>query len=398
MTMSALARSKSLSLLATEARLRRRLSAHLAQLRLSEGNDKEAIRRVHAPQRASRLAHDAAFVASAWPELSGYFADGVEVDPRRVSARIEPVVAGTWQARLFRLASLTWSVPVSQGYGRRMRFLVWDDHNGRLIGLIGLTDPVFNLKARDSFVGWNAEQRRSRLAFVMDAHVLGAVPPYNMLLGGKLVAGLLKTVDVRDEFARRYASSSGTISQQKKRARLVMVTTSSALGRSSVYNRLRLNGQTILLPIGYTLGWGHFHISGALFDAFVAYLARRRHPYARNNRFGDGPNWRMRVIRQCLVMLGLRPVLLQHGIRREVFVCELATNARAVLSGTARRPRYAGLMRVGEISAIARDRWMVPRAIRRPEFREWKREQLLGLLVPQSSDELIKRTLEVAAS
>jgi len=38
-------------------------------------------------------------------------------------------------------------------------------------------------------------QRRfaKRLVNVMDAYVLGAVPPYNMLLGGKLVASLVRS-------------------------------------------------------------------------------------------------------------------------------------------------------------------------------------------------------------
>jgi Druantia protein DruA len=38
---------------------------------------------------------------------------------------------------------------VSRGYGRRMRFLIWDQSNEKLIGLIVLGDPVFNLRVRD---------------------------------------------------------------------------------------------------------------------------------------------------------------------------------------------------------------------------------------------------------
>ena len=37
---------------------------------------------------------------------------------------------------------------------------------------------------------------------MMDAYVLGAVPPYNMLLGGKLVASLVRSRDIYDDFAR----------------------------------------------------------------------------------------------------------------------------------------------------------------------------------------------------
>lgn len=52
----------------------------------------------------------------------------------------------------------------------------------------------------------------------------------------------------------RHADSEGIISRQKKRARLCLVTTTSALGRSSLYNRLALNGvsaphQRFVLPV-----------------------------------------------------------------------------------------------------------------------------------------------------
>lgn len=382
--MRLMARRKSLVLLAMEARIRLALDNHLGKLRLASRDDKSAVRDVHRPQRLERLESERAFASMAWPELSRYFADGCDVEPQSIRPRLELIDAGTWQARLFRLATLTWSVPVSRGYGRRMRFLVWDDHNGKLIGLIGLTDPVFNLRARDSFVGWTGKQRRSRLVHVMDAYVLGAIPPYNMLLGGKLVACLLKTKDVRDVFARRYRDHSGRISKRKKHPRLVMITTSSALGRSSVYNRLKLHGVPFFLPVGYTLGWGHFHVPDTIFDMMRTYLRRRRHKYAENHQYGDGPNWRMRVIRQALVKLGLSPSLLRHGIQREVFVCELATNAKAVLRGTARVPRYAGLPTVSDVTEMALERWVVPRATRFPEFRGWRSADLTAAIMPMA--------------
>ncbi len=71
-----------------------------------------------------------------------------------------------------RYASLTWSVPVSNGYGRRMRFLVFDASNDKLMGLLALGDPVYNLRVRDQWIGWSVEQKNARLWHVMDAYVL----------------------------------------------------------------------------------------------------------------------------------------------------------------------------------------------------------------------------------
>jgi len=104
------------------------------------------------------------FIVEHWPLLRSHCANGSEVEPSRVAPRLELIEAHTWQSNLFRMSALTWSVPVSQVYGRRMRFLVWDETNCKLIGLIALADPVFNLAVRDKHIGWTAEDRRKRLA------------------------------------------------------------------------------------------------------------------------------------------------------------------------------------------------------------------------------------------
>jgi hypothetical protein len=124
----------------------------------------------------------------------------------------------------------------------------------------------------------------------MDAYVLGALPPYNMLLGGKLIACLLRTRDIYDDFKDAYGGTKGIISKKEKKARLLAITTSSSMGRSSVYNRLKLDGIEYFKSIGYTGGWGHFHIPDDLFADFREYLRAIDHSYADRHRFGQGPN------------------------------------------------------------------------------------------------------------
>ena len=211
-------------------------------------------------------------------------------------------------------------MPVSNGFGRRLRYLVWDNHNNKLIGIIAIGDPVFNLSVRDNLIDWDAQARGKRLVNIMDAYVLGALPPYNALLGGKLVACLLRSRDIYDDFAKAYGKTTGIISQQEKKARLLVVTTSSSMGRSSVYNRLKLGGIEYFKSIGYTGGWGHFHIPDSLFLDLREYLREIGHPYADLNRFGQGPNWRMRTTRAALHALGFKDDMLRHGIQREVFL------------------------------------------------------------------------------
>src|SRR5205085_2446109 len=109
--------------------------------------------------------------------------------------------------------------------------------------------------------------------------------PYSDLLAGKLVACLIRTDEVRACFAKRYANSQGIISGERKRPRLALVTTSSAFGRSSIYNRVTLNGCRYLRALGYTQGFGHFHIPDELFACVRNYLALKKHAYSSNFRF-----------------------------------------------------------------------------------------------------------------
>lgn len=377
-----------------EAVLKRKVRAHLRKLGFKKSGNgalspptssKESVRAVHSDQRKAGLKAQGAFVKRVFPELKHHFAEGHEIYPEKILPALELIDAGTWQSDLFRLASLSWSVPVSNGFGRRLRYLVWDESNSKLMGIIALGDPVFNLKARDSVVGWSGKDRSKRLVNVLDAYVLGAIPPYNMILGGKLVACLVRSQEVRDDFARRYGKTRGIISGKKKGAQLVVVTTSSSLGRSSIYNRLKLGAQKYFSPIGFTQGWGHFHVPDRLFSELRDYLRRRKHRYANGHRYGEGPNWRFRTIRAAFAALGFKAGLLKHGIGREVFMCEIAHNARKILRGEAVRANYRGLQTVAEIGRNARSRWLIPRAERRPEYKTWTHDQFRGLVVEQRS-------------
>jgi len=377
------------NLAAKEASLKRRLRRHLKKLGFTKNRDgeleisgsgKDAIRALHASQRSDRLAQSWRFIQKRWPELKHHFAEGHDIEPEEISPVLERVRSGTHESDLFRLASLTWSVPVSQGFGRRMRYLVWDEHNDKLIGLIAIGDPVFNLAVRDKLIGWNIDDRAERLVNVMDAYVLGAVAPYNALLGGKLVACLARSRDIYDDFQITYGGTEGIISGKEKKARLLAVMTSSSLGRSSVYNRLRLDGLNYFKSIGYTSGWGHFHVPDNLFSDLREYLRTIDHPYADLHRFGQGPNWRLRTTRAALVNLGFKDDLLKHGIRREVFFSEFATNTKKILRTGKGRPNLTTLLPAEEIGELALKRWVVPRSLRRPEFANWTHDDLKALL------------------
>src|SRR6202011_6180987 len=112
------------------------------------------VRQLHEPAATHRVRQLGPNLEPVELALLQRLAAGNEVEPARLSPRLIEVQPGTQDELLFRYASLHWSIPVSSGYGRRLRFLVEDDYNHKLIGILGLGDPVFNLGPRDSWIGW----------------------------------------------------------------------------------------------------------------------------------------------------------------------------------------------------------------------------------------------------
>ena len=119
-----------------EASLKKRLRRHLKSLGFHKTDDgtfappgagKDVIRTIHSAQRDDRLALNRRFISENFSGFIKYFASGKEVDAARISPVLQRISGGTWESDLFRLTALTWSVPVSNGFGRRLRYLVWDN-------------------------------------------------------------------------------------------------------------------------------------------------------------------------------------------------------------------------------------------------------------------------------
>jgi hypothetical protein len=335
---------------------------------------KAAIRDLYARSRQENLEALRPRLAAKQPRLLSHFADGSDVQPSQIEPIIQ-VVQTQDDVDLFRYATLLWSVPVSAGYGRRLRFLVTDGSNGKLIGIFALCDPVYNLRARDEWVGWGVAERNLRLYHVLDGFVIGAVPPYSSLLCGKLVAMLAASDEVRNVFRSRYHRKESVLARARRPGDLVLLTATSALGRSSLYNRIWFDGRLLYQRVGHTEGWGHFHLANGTFEAMKRFLRERQDRIVTEYRYGGGPNWRMRVVKRCLSLVGLSPGFLRHGIQREVYVVPLAQNAREYLRGDHKRPRYFG-MPATELFKYFRERWLLPRASREPSYRDFKRDTI----------------------
>ncbi len=341
---------------------------------LPEPLEKDDCRLLNQPAVLKKLEKSGPGVRAHEERLLQNIADGREVDPIRISPTLILVQPDSWHELLFRYASLHWSIPVSSGYGRRLRFLVLDEYNGKLIGLFGLGDPVYSIKARDAWIGWDKERKAEHLYHVMDAYVLGAVPPYSMLLGGKLVAMLVCSNEVRAAFQAKYGGKPSRIRQETRPPHLVLVTTTSALGRSSVYNRIRINGLQYWTSLGFTQGSGDFHFSNGIYAEIRDFVEHHCTPTAKQAAWGEGFRNKREVIRKCLSSIGLPADLIYHGIRREIFAAPLGTRALPFLNGQVQDPCFHDWP-ASELAGAFKERWLAARATRRPEYRQFSREQ-----------------------
>lgn len=337
--------------------------------------DKETVRSLHQPATKVEIGQHQQWLQQHIDRYIHYFADGCEVDPVRIHPVLREVV-NQHDANLFRIARLLWSIPLSKGYGRRLRFLVFDESNNKLIGLIALQSPPLSFPARDRLFRYPPGRKTEFVNQTMDIQTLGAVPPYNRLLGGKLVAYAAASNELRDAYQRKYAQRKTEMEQRILPPHLVALTTTSAFGRSSIYNRLKFHAIRIAESIGYTEGYGSFHLS-ELYPFFRTFLEQQG--VSTRGGFGVGPRRKWQTMVRALNRLGFSAEILRHGVQREAFLFRLVENLEDYMEGRSTEPQYRDLP-FAALAAWWRERWLLPRARRVTDWQTWRKVSLYDQL------------------
>lgn len=289
-----------------------------------------------------------------------YFAESLqEINRNRITPELV-LVNTELDRKIFRHAMSYWSVPITYGIGRRMQYIIWDRGNNRVLGVFALSDAVVLLRLRNNLIGWTLETRKQRLFNLLNACILGAVPPYNELLGAKLVALLSGSDSVRAEFRRRYENRITYKQRVVKPPELVMVETMGAFGKSVIYNRLK--GWQF---VGYTIGYSNIHLkAGNLFHDILR--AAERHPASGEfsqlikRHKEEFPVNTLILLRSALKVLGIPQAFSQTPVVRGYYVYPLAHNYREYLRGETDTPDYIGLPE-DELIRYWKERWLVKR-------------------------------------
>lgn len=277
-----------------------------------------------------------------------------------IRSQIDPIIEVCQtekQHRLFRALRYYWSSPYSEYVGRRIKLLIRDKDlpNKPIIGIAALGSPIIHIPERDDFIGWDKDTRTRNLIYTMDAYVIGALPPYNYLLGGKLISYILASNEIREVYREKYKDQI-TLKEKRKANKLVGLFTTSLYGKSSQYNRLRYNNELLYQPIGKTKGFGTLHLSEETIQLMVKYLKSKGVEVG--HKFGDGPSWVMRVIRNAGDLLGFDSnFLLKHSFKRNIYFVPLAKEFKNFLNDGTKQPMFYNYSKK-ELVDYWKSRWL----------------------------------------
>lgn len=292
---------------------------------------------------------------------------------------------------------------------------------------IETVDGIKSLWARkrgQQAIHWLVRENKKRKIGInmMDIIICGSIPPYNILLGGKLVAMLLTSPEIVLNYQQKYDSYTSTIASKMKGesvfrdAQLVFLgTTSLYSGGSSQYNRIAIptkrDGEKVrYLRYGLTEGYGSVHFSEETVNLLnklqeLTYSARLI-----NNNFGEGVNPKLRRIRVGLTAIGLKAdYFLQHHSKRIVYGVPLGRQTYEFLRGESEAPDYffkassmeEAITITREISDFWTRRWLLKRIQKGKYLEDVAKFDKASILLSNTVEEIsadqqaIQQTLDV---
>jgi len=332
------------------------------------GDSKYTYKRVQGKARLEQISKHKEFLQAHINKAKNYCRNGKDIIPDKISLELREIHSNSFEEVLFKWWNfIWWSIPFQRTYGRQMRFLLWDTTHDAPFGLIGLQSPILRMSVRDNSLAIPKDKLDIWVNRSMHAQRVGALPPYNELLGGKMVALSLTSNEIREEYRNKYKSYITILKGRKLKPDLLFITTTSAFGRSSIYNRLKYKGEVVAECLGYTQGSGSFHIPEELYEEILEMLSRKGIDVARG--YGHGPSRKLKLISLGLAYLRLSGFE-YHGIKREFYLFSFAKNLKEVIQQR-KKPIYVDRP-FDELVNFWKERWAIPRAERMPEWKDFR--------------------------
>ena len=334
--------------------------------------EKKTIRDIHHQKRIELIKTHKKFMLKNIDKAKKNSINGHELNPQKIELELIEVKPNSFEANLFLWWNLSWwSLPHDKPIGRQMKFLLWDKHHNAPFGLIGLQSPPLRSSARDRFLGIDARENgySSWINQSMYAQRVGALPPYNDLLGAKMVTLALTSNEIRECYEKKYSNTTSLLERRVLPSRLLFTTTTSAYGKSSIYARIMYEGQAVSRFIGFTAGIGTFHVPETLYEKMLLFLEAEGVNVRRG--YGTGPSRKLELVTRAFNKLGIGSFT-AHNIKRGHYVFENVSNLQNVIHKKEEPSWHNRPFK--NMSEFWKERWCIPRSQRTQKWKQFSSE------------------------
>jgi hypothetical protein len=349
-------------------------------VKLQLDNDKDTYKKIQQQSRMNQIFEQRKFLKRNIPLIQKYLIDKNKFDPNKIDLELIEVKVNTIEEILYKWWNLIWwNIPYQRSYGRQLRFILWDKGHNTPFGLISLQSPVLLMSVRDNYLKIPKEELDYWVNRSLQAHRLGALPPYNYLIGGKMVSLSITSNEIREIYKNKYQGKKTYLKNRELDTDLLFLTTTSAFGRSSIYNRLKFKDQIVAISLGYTKGSGSFHIFKDLYKDIKNFLQEKG--INTDTSFGNGPSKKVKLLKKAFKMLGL-PDYSYHNLKREFFLFPLVSNLYDVIHKKVSPNYYDRPLK--ELLLYWKERWCLPRTIRNEEWKKFDKQLFLYNLIKEN--------------
>lgn len=278
-------------------------------------NSKNFLRSIHKKRKLEQLHKYRYFLKNYYSLVREYY-KGVEINPEDIQLEIRFIDPKKKPEEyiLFKWWNLVWwSLPYEKSVGRRICYMLFDINHNLPFGLVVLQSPVLYCKARDEYLGITKENRDYWINQSLYGQRIGALPPYNEILGGKMVAMSLSSMEIRKEYRKRYHNK---VTSKKRRvlpSRILFLYTLSAYGRSKIYEELYYKSRPLSIFVGYSSGAGTFHIPDKIYRELLSLLGNV------NTSVFVNPSRKLKLVSKAFKIIGLYGFE-YHNIKRAIYL------------------------------------------------------------------------------
>jgi len=332
------------------------------------GYEKNILKKIHRTKRLEQLKTHKEVIMENFLKIKEFSINGKDIEPDKIDlSLIEIKNYKQPESKIFLWWNLVWwSLPYTRPIGRQMRFLLWDNHHDAPFGLIGLQSPPLRSHVRDKYLGLSNTKDHYWINQSMYGQRIGALPPYNELLGGKMIAMSLTSNEIREVYAKKYDNKITLLNKKILPPRLLFITTTSAYGKSSVYERLKYYEEKVSKFIGYTSGYGTFHIPQSLYEELLMYLEIKGVDTKRG--YGTGPSRKLDLIKKAFRSLSI-PNFIFHNVNRGYYIFFNVHNIMDIIHYNKKPVWYDRPFK--KLEEFWLKRWCVPRSERLDNWKHY---------------------------